>query len=174
MAYFLNFNIRILHEHLVDALNDHSVGISEVAIEALVHLVDNALQGICFLVRYLRCKPLGGREDSRFLVQNNTHPKSFVQGSVFQLDLILNVHKFVFIGIGQQPCKVKRDWYSLNRSLSWRAHKLCNVGICAIELANIIAGGATVFLQISIPCRRNRLASLPSATASCFLSPCLP
>ena len=33
------------------------------------------------------------------------------------------------------------------------AHKLCNVGICAIELANIIASGVTVFLsQILIPC----------------------
>ena len=111
------------------------------------------MQGICFLVRYLRCKSLGGREDSRFLVQNNSTPKSFVQGSVFQLDLILNVHKFVFIGIGQQPCKVKRVLVLVEQVFVMEAHKLCNVGICAIELANIIAGGVTVFLsQILIPC----------------------
>ena len=37
------FDISVLHEHLVDSLDNDPVGIGEIATEAFVHLVDDAL-----------------------------------------------------------------------------------------------------------------------------------
>ena len=46
-------HVGILHKHLVDALDDHTVRVRKVAVEPLVHFVDDALQGILLLVRHL-------------------------------------------------------------------------------------------------------------------------
>ena len=45
-------DLGILHEHLVDALDDDTACVGEVSAEAFVHLVDDALKGIFLLVWY--------------------------------------------------------------------------------------------------------------------------
>ena len=92
--FFEFLDLGILHKHLVDALNDDPVGIREVAAETLVYLVDDALEGILLLVRNLWRGGASWNKYGRLFIQNNGTFESFCEGSIFQLNLVLNINKF--------------------------------------------------------------------------------
>ena len=145
-VFFEFLDIRILHKHLVDTLDDYAVGIRKVSAETLIHLVNDALQGVFSLVRQLRVNIVARCQNHRLFVQNDGSLKGFVQLGVFQLDFILNVHKVVIVGAGQQSGKVHCVLILVKQVLVVQPNQLCNVGVRAVELAHIITGSKAIFL----------------------------
>lgn len=80
----------VVHEHLENALDDHAVAVGKLPLEPLVHLVDNALQGILF--RDLGGILVAGRDQVGILfLQHNGARKRFFQRGILQLDLIQKI-----------------------------------------------------------------------------------
>ena len=122
-------HVGILHKHLVDALDDHTVRVRKVAVEPLVHFVDDALQGVLLLVRHLWGHAAGGREDRRLFVQNDCPLERFGQGCIFQLDLVLHINDLIFSGRRQKAGKVQRVLILIEQVFIMEPHQLRDVGV---------------------------------------------
>lgn len=73
-VFFELLDLTVLHEHLVDALDDHSVGIGEITAEPFIHLVNDALERVLLLGRRLRSHASGRGEHRRLLIEHDIMP----------------------------------------------------------------------------------------------------
>ena len=85
------FDLRVLHEHLINSLDDDTVSISEITTEAFIHFVDDALESIFLFVWDFRSGATAGYKYRWFLIQYDCTTESLCKRGVFQLDFILNV-----------------------------------------------------------------------------------